>query len=224
MITHEQLLRERMRGDCYQLLASCFYQPQKQLFFEEKVCEKLSSALNHVCPGAAIFSNRMENVLSRYSDEELSVEYAKLFVGPFELKAPPYGSVYIDGDKRVMGDSTMEILKMYRQTGLSIKDDFKDLPDHISVELEFMYFLIYHEIESFQKSQTEKSLDHLKMQVRFLNQYLGHWILPFCHHISDGTENEFYHSLSECARRFVINDMSHMNLFIKDFLQESAKD
>ncbi len=40
---------------------------------------------------------------------------------------PNNGSVYLDEGRRVMGDSTMEVIKMYRDEGLSIDEDFKEL-------------------------------------------------------------------------------------------------
>jgi len=34
--------------------------------------------------------------------EDLMVDYAKLFIGPFDLLAPPYGSIYLDGQWLLM--------------------------------------------------------------------------------------------------------------------------
>ncbi len=147
-----------------------------------------------------------------YSDEELSVEFARLFVGPFELKAPPYGSVYIDEGRRVMGDSTMEIVKLYRETGLVINSDFKDLPDHIAVELEYMYYLIYQEVEFLQSSQSSRAAEFLKYQEMFLNRFLGQWISAFCEKVRENAENDFYKLLADCTCDFVLYDRQYINL------------
>ncbi|MDP3016975.1 MAG: molecular chaperone TorD family protein [Deltaproteobacteria bacterium] len=143
MDINEFILFERKRGDCYKLLSACFYLPKKEIYLEEKVFEALTLLLNTLCPDAAIFSAAMEETIQKYSNEDLAVEYARLFVGPYELKAPPYGSVYLGGARRVMGNSTMGVIKLYEETGLVMDKDFKELPDHIAVELEFMYYLIY---------------------------------------------------------------------------------
>ena len=63
-----------------------------------------------------------------------------------------------------MGDSTMEVIKMYEEQGLSMDSEFRNLPDHITVELEFMYYLIFKEIEALEKSDMDKALDFIKTQ------------------------------------------------------------
>ncbi|MEK7225408.1 MAG: molecular chaperone TorD family protein, partial [Bacteroidota bacterium] len=169
------ILKEKTRGDCYRFLSACFYQPQKELFLQEKLFENLTAALKEICPDAVISSDRMKSAVLNCSDEELSVEYARLFMGPFELVAPPYGSVYLDGARQVMGDSTVETMKMYEAAGLSMDNEFKELPDHITVELEFMNFLIYKEIEAIEKSDFSTALNLIKVQELFLDKFLKRW-------------------------------------------------
>jgi TorA maturation chaperone TorD len=165
----------------------------------------------------------MANALQKHSDEELSIEYAKLFVGPFELKAPPYGSVYLEKERRVMGDSTMEVLQMYQQAGLTIKENFKELPDHITVELEFMYYLIFREIEFINTSKYDEAAKCLEKQNIFLHQYLGQWMWEFCEKIKGGTDNEFYQSLGECVLNFVNGERKYINSLSKELQRQSVK-
>ncbi|UTW70898.1 molecular chaperone TorD family protein [Anaerobacillus sp. HL2] len=37
---------------------------------------------------------------------KLKVDFAKLFVGPFDVLAPPYSSVYLNEGRAVYGEST----------------------------------------------------------------------------------------------------------------------
>jgi TorA maturation chaperone TorD len=147
----------------------------------------------------------MEKSMQTYSEEELSVEYARLFLGPFETQAPPYGSLYLNGERKVMGDSTMEVIRFYEEAGLSRDKDFMDLPDHIAVELEFMSYLIYKEAEALEKSDFAAALDMIKKQKSFLDQFLGRWIMEFCEKIKASTDNGFYLALAGCASLFVTN-------------------
>lgn len=199
------ILKEKRRGDGHRLLAACFYQPQKELFLEEELFKNLEGVLRQISPDAATYAAMMEKAFSKYSEEELLVAYAKLFVGPNELLAPPYGSVYLDGEKMVMGDSTMATIKMYEEQGLSMEGSFRNLPDHITVELEFMYYLIFTEIEALEKSQWEAALDLIKTQRLFLDRFLNRWVKPFCDKIKQGTDNEFYTSLADCVSVFIGN-------------------
>ncbi len=203
MDINESILFERKRGDCYKLLSACFYLPKKEIYLEEKVFKTLTSLLNTLCPDAAIFSAAMEETIQKYSNEDLAVEYARLFVGPFELKAPPYGSVYLDGGRRVMGNSTMEVIRLYEEAGLVMDKDFKELPDHIAVELEFMYYLIYKEVEALEKSEKDKALAFGEIRNHFFNRFLSPWIPPFCEKIKETTDNHFYIALADCLSTFV---------------------
>jgi TorA maturation chaperone TorD len=200
---HEIVLHEKMQSDCYRFLSACFCQPQKNLFREEHLLNYLTMNLQQTNPDAAVFSALMEENIGKYTDEELTVEYARLFLGPFEIKAPSYGSLYLDGERRVMGDSTMEVVRFYEEAGLSRNKDCADLPDHIAVELEFMSYLIYKEIEAIEKSDFATALEMIKKQGSFLDRFLGRWIVQFCEKIKESTDNGFYAALADCASSFV---------------------
>ena len=199
----EIVFHEKMQSDCYRFLSACFCQPQKNLFREEHLLNNLTTNLQQTSPGAAFFSALMEESIRKYSDEDLTVEYARLFLGPFEIKAPPYGSLYLDGERKVMGDSTMEVIRFYEDAGLTRSKDCGDLPDHIAVELEFMSYLIYKETEALEKLDFVTTLEMIKRQEHFLDRFLGSWIVPFCGKIKESTDNEFYTALADCASLFV---------------------
>jgi TorA maturation chaperone TorD len=201
------LLNEKIRGDCYRLLSACFYQPDKSLFVQENLLRNLAEALKRVCPPASVFAEEIERAIAKYTNEELLVYYAKLFVGPNELIAPPYGSIYLDKERKVMGDSTIKTMELYREAGLAISDDFKELPDHIAVELEFMYYLVFKETEALEKSDIDTAHKFIKMQQEFLNSFLGLWINNFCERIENGTDNEFYRALARCVSAFIMNSV-----------------
>lgn len=199
----EVVLHEKMKSDCFRFLSACFCEPQTNLFQQEHLLNHLTMNLRQISPGADLFSASMEASLQTCSAEELSVEYARLFLGPFETKAPPYGSLYLDGERKVMGDSTMEVIRFYEGMGLSRDKDCMDLPDHVAVELEFMSYLIYREAEALEKSDFAKALEMIKKQKNFLDQFLGRWIPEFCEKIKSSTENGFYVALADCTSRFV---------------------
>ncbi len=190
-------------AECYKLLAACFYLPRKDLYLEEGLFQNLATLFGEVCQEASPFLAQMEEAFSAYSEEDLSIEYARLFVGPFELKAPPYGSVYLDGERKVMGDSTMEVMKLYEMAGLVMDEDFKELPDHIAVELEFMYYLIYKEIETQENSEKEKALAFKEIRNHFFNHFLCPWVPSFCQRIKESTDNPFYIALADCLSTFI---------------------
>ncbi len=202
----EFIAREKTRGDCYRFLAACFYQPEHEVLFGESLLKNLDASIALISPEAALFSGKLAHAASRYSDEDLRAEYARLFVGPHDLKAPPYGSVYLDAGRRVMGDSTLEVMKWYSREGLTVDGDFNELPDHIAAELEFMYYLVYKETEAWERSERERAMQFISTQDEFLRTVLGQWVQPFCSAINEHTDNEWFTALADCAAAFVMHE------------------
>lgn len=203
MQNNERVVDELMRGECYRFLAACFYQPKKEMLGAEQFLPALAFNLQTVCPAAAPSAERMKETLAGYTEEELVVEYARLFVGPFGVKAPPYGSIYLDNDRTVMGPSTMETIGMYEQEGLARDNGFHELPDHIAVELEFMYYLSYRQAESLQKGDLPRAEVYRLKQEQFRTQFLAAWVPSFCTHIKEESDNTFYNALADCVTTFI---------------------
>lgn len=127
--------------------------------------------------------------------QKLMVEYARLFVGPYHVIAPPYGSYYIEEGK-LMGNSTIEVSRLYDNAGLAIKDSFKDLPDHIVAELEFLLYLIHNEILFLENSESQnfELINNLKHE--FFHRYFYSWIKKFTEIIINNSELEFYRKVA----------------------------
>lgn len=188
------------------LLSAFFYEPEKKTLVEENVLDNLRHALDEICPQAVPHADKMKESFEKYSEEELRVEYARLFAGPFELLAPPYGSVYLDEGRRVMGDSTMQVAETYREEGLSRSDDCHDLPDHISVELEFISYLLFKGAQAIEKSEDRAANRFGKKLEIFVKKQLRPWVGQFCNDIKKGTENAFFTALADCLFEVVSCD------------------
>jgi len=201
--------REKLREDTYRLVAACYYRPQKA-FLEEKVFENLAAALQSICRPAAENARALRNSFLEVSEEDLLADYARLFVGPYELLAPPYGSVYLERKRRVMGDSTLAVQKAYAAMGLTMDKDFHELPDHVAVELEFMYYLVHEELQAFGEGDIGRLRKILKKQEWFLENHLGAWIFDFTEKVQQGCKTSFYGNLAQCTSLFVRADVQHL--------------
>jgi TorA maturation chaperone TorD len=194
----EFLSRERDRGDSYRLLSQCYDLPADNI---AGIVSEMAESTSGICPEATKYFPKMEEEIENL--ESLRVDYSKLFLGPFALLAPPYGSVYLEGERKVMGDSTIDARNRYREVGLDIAGDFKEVPDHILVELEYMYYLILKEIESIENSDLHKATDYLKKQKGFLEDHLVVWVPEFADKIEENAETEFYKNLAKATKAFV---------------------
>ena len=201
METKNLLNHESSRMKAFRLLSDCYFIPEPGL--SEKL-EELASNMAHVCQAAAESIQKMLKQFRASADlESIRVDYAKLFVGPYNLLAAPYGSVYLDRERQMMGDSTLDVKSRYREAGLDTAQNFKDAPDHISAELEFMYYLIFKEIEAFAESDTETAMGFIQKQKSFLEDHLMAWVPKFADNIIKNAGNPFYANLASATKAFL---------------------
>jgi TorA maturation chaperone TorD len=188
-------------ADCFRLLAACFYEPDKPLFQEQEICENLALLLQELSPEAAGDAKRMAEHLMHLDQNTLAVDYATLFIGPFELLAAPYGSIYLDRKRAVMGDSTIKVLRYYQEAGLNV--EVNEPPDHIAIELEFMSFLYGKEAEAREQAQEDDIRKYHELRIDFFTTILQAWVFDFCEAVGKGTTNQFYSALADCLANFV---------------------
>jgi TorA maturation chaperone TorD len=140
--------------------------------------------------------------------DELTIDHARLFVGPFALLAPPYGSIYLEGERRLMGDSTLAAGACYHEAGLEVAADFNGTPDHVAVELEFMHFLAVKELDALYAGQLDRAQNFQQKQRAFLERHLAAWVPDFSRSVEEQAQTEFYRSLAAATRIFVENDFN----------------
>ncbi|MFW6401427.1 MAG: molecular chaperone TorD family protein [Desulfohalobiaceae bacterium] len=132
----------------------------------------------------------------------LRVDHAQLFVGPFQLAAPPFGSVYLEQRQTLMGESTQMVKELYRQAGLEMDPEYNSPADHISAELEFLAYLLLLQ----GKLQTEEKDQVLELCRRFLHHHLGARIEPFTSLVEQGAGTDFYQALARLSRQLVLQE------------------
>jgi TorA maturation chaperone TorD len=199
----------------YRALSACFYQPEKKLLNDLSVFDSSKSCIEFLDAKESEYFSRLRKEFASCALEELLVEYARLFVGPFELIAPPYGSVYLDPNRTVMGDSTIKVLQAYRDSRLDLSKDLHEPPDHIAVELEFMQFLALCGAKAAMEQDENRVQGLLSAQGIFLNELLFPWIPPFCDKITQGSKAPFYRALADCLSYFADKDRGHIETLSK---------
>ncbi len=152
----------------------------------------------------------------RMTDAEmLTREYNNLFLIPVGGYVAPYESVFLDervlGNKKVsgllMGPSVIDVKKWYRQAGMEISGDAKELPDHIGIELRFMAHLCEKELEAKTNGDDELVFKIKDTQLGFLEAHLTKWIAPFVEKVQSNSKSKFYTSLCDITRLLLQEDL-----------------
>ena len=212
METTDRLKNENLRSECYRLLAALFYPPERSRLLDEATCLKLAGLLDELYPEAPASDQAavMQEQLSTLDENQMKVDHATLFVGPFALKAAPYGSIYLENGRRLMGDTTVAANDLYAEAGLQLT--LKEPADHIAIELEFMHYLTALAAEALAAGDEETTADLAMKQSRFLKEHLGAWVPPFCAAILKEAETLYFQALADCLRAFVDAEMDRLNL------------
>ena len=201
MNVEDSALHEPSRAEAYSVLSSCYYPP------DEELLGKLAKLDQSVVPSLRPLLDRIPGVEDL---ETLRVEHARLFIGPFELLAPPYGSVYMEGGRKLMGDSTVDVRRRYSDEGLDVI--LKDVPDHIAVELEFMHYLVCKGQDAMRDSDPEKLPAWIGKQRDFLGIHLGMWAPTFAIRLREKSESAFYKNLANATRAFIEGEMARLGV------------
>ena len=190
------------REDLCRYLAACYYQPGPE-FAEEKVFGSMLDAATRIHPDLVSGARRLGEAFAAEGPEDLLLDYTRLFLGPNHVLAKPYGSVWLEAGTILMGDSTMAVQALYREGGFEIDEEFRELPDHVAAELEFLYLLIYRENEARRNGKPDALNATTGLRKRFLDAHLGCWIGPFAAAVTTGAQSGFYRELAALTERFV---------------------
>lgn len=190
------------REDLCRFLAACYYEPGSE-FAEERLFESMLAAAQRISPELADPARRLGSAFASTSLQDLLVDYTRLFLGTPSALAKPYSSLWLSGESELMQDHALALLKLYEQGGFEIDPEFHDLPDHIAVELEFLY-LLTHQCNQAAGSGDGPALQAAQvLRSAFLVDHLGRWLGPFVGAVREHAQCEFYRTLAELTELFV---------------------
>lgn len=190
----------RERGNLYGFLAAIFRrEPTADLLRQIKEPE-LADALS-----AAGVSWDEEFLDSPEGEliEALAVEYTGLFIGPGK-HVPPYASVHMAGEHgELWGPSTTRVKRFIESTGFEYRDEYRDLPDHVSVELELMHHLAAREAQALEEADGEVAAHCRRVGTEFLTGHLVAWIPEFCRRTAKDATLPFYREMAGLLTDFI---------------------
>jgi TorA maturation chaperone TorD len=139
--------------------------------------------------------------------DELSVEYTALFLGPGG-HISPHESVQVEEHGGYWGDATTAVRRFITETGIEYDTGYNGIPDHISVELEFLSELTRREAIAWENGDTADAGNCLAYQRDFLNEHLGRWIDKFCSRVVETAELSFYRDVAQVTADFVNSEIA----------------
>ncbi len=140
---------------------------------------------------------------------ELAVEYTRLFVGPGR-HISPCESVHVHGGDQLWGKSAIALQQFISRTGVEIKQEYKDLPDHISVELEFMQQLSAAESNAWAAADRDEAQKCRGIEASFLSRHLASWVDHFCEQVIADSQTGYFREMAALTRDFIATDFAEL--------------
>lgn len=151
--------------------------------------------------------------------EELAIEYTRLFVGPGK-HISPHESVHHergDGDWGTLwGKSTIEVKQFIEASGLEYKSDYHGIPDHISVELEFMQEAVKSEEQALKEQDKDGAAYCLSMEKQFIEEHLSKWIPLFCDKVIAEAELSFYKEIARLTKYIIDFEKENIDKYLAE--------
>ncbi|QIZ78259.1 TorD/DmsD family molecular chaperone [Ferrimonas lipolytica] len=87
----------------------------------------------------------IQSSLNELTDEQIERDYYRLFIGPGEMQAYPWGSVYTDRENLLFGASTQALLTFLQRWQVEVNLDSHQPHDHIGLLLGVLGQLLANE-------------------------------------------------------------------------------
>ncbi len=147
--------------------------------------------------------------LSEHDAKRIQEEYVDIFqVTTSRPPCPLNESAYLGQDTEDAGRIAAEVERAYAAAGTAISPSATgELPDHVSLELEFMSLICGEEAEAWEANLPQRAAECLRWEKEFLDQHLARWLPRFARRLSRiASEASFYRHLADAARAFVVHD------------------
>jgi TorA maturation chaperone TorD len=140
--------------------------------------------------------------------EDLAIEYTRLFLGPGR-HVRPYAATYLGGPgASLCGPTTVWARDFMERAGFALTPEHRNLPDHVSVELEFMARMAAQEAEAIEAGEAAAAAQCHRIQKEFLENHLGRWLPSFCGHAAEHAQLGFYRELARLAGHFLDSELA----------------
>ncbi len=142
----------------------------------------------------------------------LNVDFTNLFV----LHLIPYETFYMREDQMLETGGDNPVVQIYNEYDFRAQLDVARAvsPDHIGIELEFMYMLAHSEYRALEQEDYEAACQIAKIERDFLRDHLLQWAPMFLQNVKAEAGTPFYYDAASLALEFMLSDYEYLNELI----------
>ena len=131
--------------------------------------------------------------------EALQDDYTRLFIGPGKLLAPPWQSVYLDGDRLVFQVHTVQVNSYYERFGLELGSEYREPADHVGLQFEFLAHLAEISLQALRDRDNVKFSELCTAQRGFLRNHMIRWVPHWSRDVDTYARTDFYRGVALLA-------------------------
>jgi TorA maturation chaperone TorD len=128
--------------------------------------------------------------------ERLRFEYTRLFEGPGQMPAVPFGSFHLSRSKALMTQDTLSVRARYLEAGLAVEALNRAPDDYIGIEIEFLWFLTREALLALQAGDMDVVTHRLAQRYAFVEDHFQRWVPLLAGAIAEATQEEFFAGLA----------------------------
>lgn len=151
---------------------------------------------------------------------DLKWDYTRMFVGPGDLTAPPWESSYVNEDKLLFQEETLQVRRSYLKYNYLSSNYPHEAEDHIALELDFMAKLSIKAMDDLEKGDLDSFLAIAVDQRYFLEEHLNKWVFEFIDKVESTSQSKYFKIIGRLLGLFIKEDYD-FNLEILKKLSKS---
>lgn len=152
-----------------------------------------------------------KDVFSEQVYSDLHWDFTRLFIGPYELPAPPWESAYCNEERLLFQEETLEVRKAYVKYSFLPVQLGHEADDHLGIELDFMFRLNDLALAEIENKNTNILMQNLTDQKHFLETHLLKWIPDLCEAVIENAHTGFYQGLAKVLKGFLTLELIALN-------------
>jgi len=209
VLNRDELVRSAIeRSRLYGLLATVFrHEPSVEFLCRLKTPELMVA---FSAAGVDLGDNFGTGPFIEVADE-LAIEYTRLFLGPGKHISPHESVQLKRGSGILWGPETSAVRQAYRDAGFELGENETNIPDHLSIELDFLALLVKEETEAWTENDLDSAAKFLHLQHSFISRHLGKWVARFCTKVRDEAEFAFYPAFADLLRGFLSGEKTEIS-------------
>ncbi|MCY4077417.1 MAG: molecular chaperone TorD family protein [Acidobacteria bacterium] len=196
--------RQDEQALAYRFLGRCFHAPPSPDWMAALAQDRMfrewpfPSADDDAATGLALLTAFCESwepaMLGR-----LTWDFNRLFVGPGEMRAAPWESVYRSKTKLTFQEPTLAVRALYERFGFESPAIHREPDDHLALELDFLAALSALAAEAARDGDGERLATCFSTQQAFLKEHLLAWAPRCLTLVVEHAETDYYRGAARLA-------------------------